>query len=205
MKGIFQFLKHGSRRTPTPTRVILDAVASAVPDYPWFGIVEGDELQQGDIFENSHVYFPTDDLTPVAEKLTLKWEERDLIVVSQSCDLAKDQKNIDQVSLCPLWRLSEFKSGHLLSKIENLEKVRKGQMPRYHMIASSNISGFEREIRVIDLQLVYSLPVSLLRAKAAKEKHLRLLPPYREHLSQSFARVFMRVGLPIDIPKFAKN
>jgi hypothetical protein len=31
--------------------------------------------------------------------------------------------------------------------------------------------------------------------------HKRLLPPYREHLSQSFARYFMRVGLPVDIPK----
>ena len=33
-------------------------------------------------------------------------------------------------------------------------------------------------------------------------KRLRLLPPYREHLSQAFARFFMRVGLPVDIPPF---
>jgi len=32
--------------------------------------------------------------------------------------------------------------------------------------------------------------------------HLRLLSPYREHLSQAFARFFMRVGLPVDIPPF---
>jgi len=30
---------------------------------------------------------------------------------------------------------------------------------------------------------------------------LRLLPPYREHLSQAFARYFMRVGLPSNIKK----
>ncbi len=30
----------------------------------------------------------------------------------------------------------------------------------------------------------------------------RLLPPYREHLAQAFARFFMRVGLPVDIPAF---
>jgi hypothetical protein len=34
---------------------------------------------------------------------------------------------------------------------------------------------------------------------------LRLLPPYREHLSQSFARFFMRVGLPVDIPSFTSK
>jgi hypothetical protein len=73
------------------------------------------------------------------------------------------------------------------------------------MISSSDLSGFEHEIRIIDLQQIYSLPVSFLRAISVKEKHLRLLPPYREHLSQSFARVFMRVGLPIDIPPFNKK
>ena len=31
---------------------------------------------------------------------------------------------------------------------------------------------------------------------------IRLLPPYRELLSQAFARFFMRVGLPVDIPSF---
>lgn len=29
---------------------------------------------------------------------------------------------------------------------------------------------------------------------------LRLHPPYREHLSQAFARFFLRVGLAGDIP-----
>jgi hypothetical protein len=31
---------------------------------------------------------------------------------------------------------------------------------------------------------------------------IRLLPPYREHLAQAFARFFMRVALPVDIPDF---
>jgi hypothetical protein len=33
-------------------------------------------------------------------------------------------------------------------------------------------------------------------------KRLRLLPPYREHLSQAFARFFMRIGLPVHIDLF---
>ncbi len=31
------------------------------------------------------------------------------------------------------------------------------------------------------------------------QPRLRLLPPYREHLSQAFARFFMRVGLPVAV------
>ena len=32
-----------------------------------------------------------------------------------------------------------------------------------------------------------------------------IIPPIREHLSQAFARFFMRVGLPFNIPPFKKN
>ncbi len=35
-----------------------------------------------------------------------------------------------------------------------------------------------------------------------KTKFVLLCPPYREHLSQSFAKFFMRVGLPTDVPHF---
>jgi len=48
----------------------------------------------------------------------------------------------------------------------------------------------------------YSLPVSFVRIRAKAAKRLRLLPPYREHPSRSFARFFMRAGLPGDIPPF---
>ena len=37
------------------------------------------------------------------------------------------------------------------------------------------------------------------------DSHLTLLSPYKEHLAQAFARFFMRVGLPADIPKFSKR
>jgi len=55
----------------------------------------------------------------------------------------------------------------------------------------------------MDFRRVYSLPVAFVRMQAEKSlPHLRLLPPYREHLSQAFARFFMRVGLPLNIPPF---
>jgi len=53
--------------------------------------------------------------------------------------------------------------------------------------------------------LVFDCPVprsfldSLLKQRG--HSRFRLLPPYREHLSQAFARFFMRVGLPIPIEK----
>lgn len=47
---------------------------------------------------------------------------------------------------------------------------------------------------------VYGIHYSTLENIVKKQnKRIRLLPPYREHLSQAFARYFMRVGLPQDI------
>ena len=57
------------------------------------------------------------------------------------------------------------------------------------------------ETTVVDFHEVFSLPVHFLELWLSRggNRRLRLLPPYREHLSQAFARFFMRVGLPVDI------
>jgi len=76
-------------------------------------------------------------------------------------------------------------------------------VPGFHLLAASAVPGMEREVRVVDFRRLHSLPVSFVRRRAENAgARLRLLPPYREHLSQAFARFFMRVGLPVDIPPF---
>jgi hypothetical protein len=76
-------------------------------------------------------------------------------------------------------------------------------MPGYHLLNKCEIMEISREYMVVDFRNTYSLPFSLINDISKKQsKRLRLLPPYREHLSQAYARFFMRVGLPIDIPKF---
>ena len=189
----------------------MDAGATAAPPpaqlqaYPWFGVIEGDELEQGDILESCPVFLPPPDLDVHAERptnATVQWKEQDLIVMSQSCDLVKGRRGIEDVLLCAIWKRSEFTGGHFLEKDSEMENARKGRFPKVHVLAASTIPGLEREVRVVDFQRVYSLPVPFVRKRAGMARRLRLLPPYREHLSQSFARFFMRVGLPIDIPSF---
>ena len=31
-------------------------MANGIPDYPWFGVIEGDDIEQGDIVENFPVF-----------------------------------------------------------------------------------------------------------------------------------------------------
>ena len=56
--------------------------------YPWYDLVEGDDLEQGDIIERCPISVAAE--TETADgRWKLQWEERDLIVLSQSCDLVK--------------------------------------------------------------------------------------------------------------------
>jgi hypothetical protein len=55
-------------------------------------------------------------------------------------------------------------------------------------------------IRIVDFGRIYCLPRGYVEKLANhRGERLRLLPPYREHIAQAFARFFMRIGLPQDI------
>jgi hypothetical protein len=58
-------------------------------------------------------------------------------------------------------------------------------------------------VRVVYFHDLVTVPRSFLETvlRQRGRPRLRLLPPYREHLSQAFARFFMRVGLPRPIDR----
>jgi hypothetical protein len=171
--------------------------------YPWYAIVSGDELQQGDIFESCPVFSPAfTDLDNPRATSYLDWQERSVIVSTQSCDIAKEHQKTEDVLVCALWDASVFPPGHYLSTQKGLENVRQGSVPGFHMLAPCDEKVFVHPFRLVDFRRVWSLPIGFVRRQASRNLHLRLLPPYREQMSQAFARFFMRVGLPSDIPPF---
>jgi hypothetical protein len=171
--------------------------------YPWYASVEDDSVEQGDIFEACPVFrLPPEAVDRSITEIAVEWVPYDLIVMSQSCDLVAGREKIEDVLLCAVWTRSEALGG---ASKNDLEQIRRGQRPRYHLLAESKLASGTRDVRVVDFGEVYSLPLKLLRRRATQAgqgARLRLLPPYREHLSQGFARYFMRVGLPVDIPPF---
>ncbi len=171
--------------------------------YPWFDSVQGDDLAQGDILEGLRC-FSFDVATATGEReATLSWVVRDVIVMTQSCDLAPGQKTISEVLLCAVWSRADVPE---FQRDDVMESIRNGRQYRYHMLAESRLPTLERTVRVVDFSRVTVYPLDVLRARAAAAgPRVRLLPPYREHMSQAFARFFMRVGLPADIPSFKKK
>ncbi|MCD6483025.1 MAG: hypothetical protein J7K83_02020 [Candidatus Aenigmarchaeota archaeon] len=170
--------------------------------YPWYEIVEGEELLQGDIIESCPIIIPPSTIGDGSGSIDVDVIEYDVIIMSQSCDLIN--KKLELVLVCPVWPLSEFESRNPPYKSPKMkESLRRGYLPGYHLLNKCEIDGFNKEFLVVDFRSVYSVPFDFLMELAKKRgKRLRLLPPYREHLSQAFARFFMRVGLPVDIPTF---
>ena len=82
------------------------------------------------------------------------------------------------------------------------DDLQQGNLPAYHVLSECTLPTAEREVSIVDFRRIYPLPIDFVRRHAASAPRMRLLPPYRKHLSQAFARYFMRVGLPVDIPPF---
>jgi hypothetical protein len=177
-------------------------------NYQWYKVVEGDEIQQGDILENCPVFvLPPDvelDSPTISDKLyEMPFQASDVIVMSQTCDMVKGRQRISEVLLCSIWSKSDFNKGDMMSGNKDWENARKGRFPGFHVLNKCDLEGFKRDYKVVDFRRVYSLPIDLTRRIAVNlGQRICLLPPYREHLSQAFARFFMRVGLPVDIPPF---
>ncbi|MCA9441610.1 MAG: hypothetical protein KC964_12445 [Candidatus Omnitrophica bacterium] len=135
----------------------------------------------------------------------------DVVVLSQACDL--EHGKITNVILCPHQSIEDFKNDAWIPWMRE-----KGQNPSekawrkycadiadgfiWNLAILNRIdeSGFEcKSHRVVNFHDVYSLPREFVETLLSEERvtRVRLLAPYREHLSQAFARFFMRVGLPV--------
>jgi hypothetical protein len=146
------------------------------------------------------------------EKLVRRREiiSEDVVVMTQACDL--ENRKVTDVVLCPHYALTMFRE-----EVWKPEQERKGQKSnsdawaKYFnalkngyiwnlcVLSSSTVEGLEMDLRVVEFHTVYTVPRRLLEGllKERAKPRLRLNPPsYREHLSQAFARFFMRVGLP---------
>ena len=165
-------------------------------DYPWYGLANGSHLQQGDLLMACPLIRPT-----ATNEFQRHWA--DVVVLSQSCDLSNDKLEIIQV--CPLWPLERLAADveYFRSK-RGREELRRGNLPGYHLLDRCQLLEHESDYWVCDFRSLFGIHVAVAKELAVDQSpRVRILPPYREHLAQAFARFFMRVGLPVDVPPFA--
>lgn len=120
------------------------------PRYPWYSLATGDDLEQGDILEACRVFSPPEDLAGDSSiaHATFRYTERDVIVMSQSCDLVKERNKLTEVLLCAVWRRSEFHEGHLATA-RGWEDARRGNLPAYHVLSECTLLTAEREVSIV--------------------------------------------------------
>lgn len=187
----------------------------------WYEIISAEEpITQGDIIFNCPVTtWKNEDLNleenDEIEVLRNSCEviSADVIVMSQACDL--EHNKIQNVTLCPHISLSEYKEDwksyqELRNQKTNsdawkkqCETLKKGYVWNLTLLNNSELAEMAFEHRIVDFYDVFAVPKIFLEnlLKKREQPRPRLLPPYREHLSQSFARFYMRVGLPTEINK----
>lgn len=163
------------------------------------------DITQGDIIKNCYIPTPNTAFyesilnldSEVSEPIDV--ESADLIILSQVCDIVNDK--INSLVLCPVWSLDKLiESNEYFNSSKARESLRQGKEPSYHLLNQYQSNNISMDYSVVDFHQIFSLPKDYLKSiTILKEYRLRLLPPYREHLSQAFARYFMRVGLPQDI------
>jgi hypothetical protein len=168
--------------------------------YPWYEIVDGAEpLLQGDFVASCPVLVPRAEISPESH-VRADAIEYNVVVMTQSCDL--EQEKVTLVLVCPYQAFGEVQEkSNLLKGSEGKKALKRGNILGFHLLNKCDLQGFATDFLVVDFRSVYGVDFGFLKRLARERgRRLRLLPPYREHLSQAFARFFMRVGLPVEIP-----
>ena len=137
----------------------------------------------------------------------------DVVVMTQACDL--EYNKVSNVILCPHFCLDEYRR-LWESEMEKRNQVVtqkawksicndicEGFVWNLTMLNGAKIGELSVDARIVDFHEVFTIPRQFLESllQQRSTQRFRLLPPYREHLSQAFARFFMRVGLPVPIEK----
>ncbi|MDX6157139.1 hypothetical protein SIA70_13585 [Bacillus subtilis] len=186
-------------------------------DFPWYRVKNEDEkLTQGDIILSCPVPVLkyTENEYPYYEP---KFIKQDVIVMTQACDLQNGK--VRSVTLCKVGSLEEQLKKHFdnenknnpnynysnvrtNTKLKYVEKIRRGSFLELYLLNKCDVDGIQFPYRLVHLRDSYRIPLKSLEKVIESTDNptiLRLLPPYREHLSHNFSFNFSRIGLPIDV------
>ncbi len=170
--------------------------------------ISGHDLRQGDVLQRCLVPLPGPKYGTSKEAEDLLIAEVRLLILTQSCDLLIQPgcrtARAQSVALCRAYTLDEFAGARSdFAKPDTREKARQGRIEGVHLLPSPIDPRDNQTVLVAHFREVFSLPFSYLQAHAASMPgRPRLMSPYLEHFAQGFARFFMRVGLPLDIPPY---
>ena len=178
----------------------------------WYEVVEGTDLLQGDILRACPLFRVAVDAAwepSEGADLDVDTTSEDVVILSQSCDL--ENHHVEDVLLGQVssWEdvvRAEVKRGNEFVKSSKFRKqLVDGNVPGFSLLHEHREDPY-LAWSVVNFHRLHTLPKAfLLQRVSDMTPRLRLRSPYREHLSQAFARYFMRVGLPHNAAAFEKE
>ncbi len=149
----------------------IDSMADAASQqYPWYSVVSGGGLEQGDVLMDCPVLLVPPDVLRQEGERNVIIERQNVIVLTQSCDLAirKDGTcGVDDVILAAIHFRHELNADPRFKKKEEWENARKGKFPSYHVLNKCDIAGHKLDFMLVDLRKVFSLSVDAVREIAS--------------------------------------
>jgi hypothetical protein len=188
-------------------------VAFMPSECAWYKtVLEDDDLEQGDFLCKCPVLVPLNTLRAPPEKsgrsppkaipeIDSSVRVYNVVVLTQSCDIPKTSTKY--ILVCPYKRLAVLqKDGDYFRDNDNLENLRRGYIRRLHLLNKCLLSNVNIEDHktddyiVLNFSQVFSIPkgYALNHARACGDR-LRLKSPYKERMSQAFAKYFMRIDI----------
>ncbi|MGV8967716.1 MAG: hypothetical protein ACOH2F_15730 [Cellulomonas sp.] len=132
-------------------------------------------------------------------------EKHDAIVLTQTCDMINDKVEDILVAVVLSYDglVQQFGAAQAHIKGKQFRKAAvDGNLPPYALL-QERLDEPSIPWSLVNFHHLFTLPKSLA-SRVADERgdRLRLVPPYKEHLAQAFARYMMRVGLPSTLEAF---
>lgn len=174
----------------------------------WWTRVSTAGHEQGDLLCNLPVPTVTH-LTTDGDRPEVTYDRIDAIVVTQTCDLENSKVRTVLLARVVSWRVfaaAQFAAGNRAVKsstsIANL--IRCDIPPLTLLHERTEVPALPWSVCDLrELSTVDRAHLDHVTTQPGSRQRLRLRSPYREHLAQAFARVFLRVGLPHDAGAFA--
>ena len=169
----------------------------------WYDVVTTVDLEQGDILRDVSILKPVAVVGDTADELDGDVVTLDVVVLTQTCDL--EHKKVDHILVAQVlaydeMAVAEHKRGNqALSSSSFRDKLIEGLVPNLALL-HEHTDAPPMPWSLANFRVLNTVPISTLRLNA--EPRLRLVPPYKEYLAQSFARFMMRVGLPLTAHSF---
>jgi hypothetical protein len=174
----------------------------------WFGVFNATRpLEQGVVvFGLKYLDIQSISAAAIEGEDTVERVKSDVIILTQSCDLAAEKTQ--HIHVCPIMPLREMFGqlgydtwGKKKSFFEELKKQRRVEK---YLTNTNNIKSFGtkyyNDYIVVNFDLAVIVSNEYLREIVGKKKnYLILKSPYREAMAQAYGRYFMRVGNPTDI------